>query len=250
MIATDSAIGAIELKRQYQSSMVSALILAALFHLCLVSAALIWDEASGVPGPPPGTSGETEGQIILRPLPPPPPIDAETLKKLAGSPPVEFSAGSIPVPTPDEFVIEEPAFPTKAELASYNAGQSLPGLGPFGEPGGTGDASGLAVVDYPKPEDFVVVDTMPVLVKLVEPEYPEVAVLTKVQGAVWIQALVDIDGSVKKARVLKHSDTKVGFEEAAVSAAYECKYRPALQNNRPVAVWVAYKVQFKLAEHQ
>ncbi len=250
MIPTNSTIGATELKRQYQSSMVSALILAALFHLCLVSAALIWDDASGVPGPPPGTPTDTEGQIILKPLPPPAPVDADLLKDLAGTLPAEFSAGSIPVPTPDELVYAEPAFPTRAELASYNAGQSLPGFGEFGEPGATGDASRLGAVDYPQPDEFVVVDTMPVLVKLVEPEYPEVAILTRVEGAVWVQALVDSDGSVKTAKVLKHSDTKVGFEEAAVVAAYECKYRPALQNNRPVPVWVAYKVQFKLAEHQ
>ena len=38
------------------------------------------------------------------------------------------------------------------------------------------------------------------------------------------------------------------FDDAAIEAAYKCKYKPAIQNGRPVAVWVSYQVEFVLEE--
>ena len=39
-------------------------------------------------------------------------------------------------------------------------------------------------------------------------------------------------------------------EEAAVKAAYKCRFKPAIQNGRPVAVWVSYQVEFVQIEGQ
>jgi len=38
----------------------------------------------------------------------------------------------------------------------------------------------------------------------------------------------------------------MGFEEAAVKAAYKCRYRPAIQNGNPIGVWISYTVEFVL----
>jgi TonB family protein len=46
--------------------------------------------------------------------------------------------------------------------------------------------------------------------------------------------------------VAKSSGSNVGFDEAAVEAALQCIYKPAIQNGQPVAVWVTYPVEFKL----
>ena len=46
--------------------------------------------------------------------------------------------------------------------------------------------------------------------------------------------------------IVKESGVNAGFEEAALDAAWDRKYRPAMQNNQPVAVWVAYQVRFTL----
>jgi len=46
--------------------------------------------------------------------------------------------------------------------------------------------------------------------------------------------------------LVKESGANAGFEEAALKAARKRKYRPALQNGQPVAVWVTYKKIFKL----
>ena len=36
------------------------------------------------------------------------------------------------------------------------------------------------------------------------------------------------------------------LDEAAVAVAHKCKFKPAIQNGRPVAMWVTYKVDFIL----
>jgi TonB family protein len=79
-----------------------------------------------------------------------------------------------------------------------------------------------------------------------KPLYPEMAQLTERSGIVWVQALVDKDGKVRDARILKPSGANVGFEDAAIEAAYKNLYKPAIQNGRPVSVWVSYKVEFKM----
>ncbi len=38
------------------------------------------------------------------------------------------------------------------------------------------------------------------------------------------------------------------LDDAAVASAYKYKYKPAIQNGRPVGLWVSYKVDFKLNE--
>ena len=73
----------------------------------------------------------------------------------------------------------------------------------------------------------------------------DMADLTQQSGSVWVQALIDKAGRVRDARILKPSGTQVGFEEAALAAAFEAVYKPAIQNGQPVAVWISYKVEFR-----
>jgi len=96
-----------------------------------------------------------------------------------------------------------------------------------------------------EPDSFIHVEEMPVEVYHQRPIYPEMARASNAAGTVWVQALVKPDGTVGDARILKPSGKGVGFEEAALVAAYQNRYRPAIQSGRPVAVWVAYKVDFK-----
>ena len=46
--------------------------------------------------------------------------------------------------------------------------------------------------------------------------------------------------------ITKSSGSAAGFDEAALAAAWEIRYVPATQNGHPVAVWVTYKVSFRL----
>jgi TonB family protein len=133
-------------------------------------------------------------------------------------------------------------FATRAELQELSA--------PVVTAASSGEGDSV-VVDipleeyFPTADEFVAVEEMPVEIRHEDPAYPEMAELTEKSGTVWVQARVDKEGRVRDARVLKPSGTNVGFEEAALEAAYKNLYRPAIQNGTPVAVWVSYKVEFK-----
>ncbi len=100
--------------------------------------------------------------------------------------------------------------------------------------------------EYPAPDSFVVYELMPEMIYEHQPAYPRIAQTAGLEGVVWIKALVDIDGSVRNAMVYVSSKSKAGFDDAALKAAYKCKYKPGIQNGRPVPVWVSYKVDFVL----
>ncbi|MFQ5601846.1 MAG: energy transducer TonB [bacterium] len=76
-------------------------------------------------------------------------------------------------------------------------------------------------------------------------KYPEIARKAGIEGRVIVQVLVSAKGEVVKTRIMKslgHS----GCDEAAVSAIKKVKWKPALQRDKPVRVWVAIPVIFKL----
>ena len=99
---------------------------------------------------------------------------------------------------------------------------------------------------FPNPDDIIAVDKMPEAVKSVIPAYPETAIKEGLSGEVLLQVLIDSEGEVRFVRVLKPSGVDAGFEEAAVKAAYQFRYKPAIVDDEPVAIWVKCPVKFKL----
>lgn len=94
-------------------------------------------------------------------------------------------------------------------------------------------------------EDFINVDKMPEMLEYVEPEYPELLKKAGIEGTVYIKAFIDKDGNVGDVKIAKSS----GHEEmdrAAATAAVKAKFRPAIKDGKPVAVWVTYSVNFVL----
>lgn len=98
----------------------------------------------------------------------------------------------------------------------------------------------------PKPDEFVAIDTNPVALTQPQPNYPDSARVAGIEGKVWVKVLIDKEGKVKDAVVLKDSGTKVGLEEAALAAARQVTWKPATQKGQPVAVWVSYEIKFSL----
>ncbi len=78
------------------------------------------------------------------------------------------------------------------------------------------------------------------------PKYPTLALANEIEGFVVIQAYINRHGKVTQARVENCSALALGFEEAAVKAAYLCKYKPALRRGKPIGLWVEYRVDFTL----
>ncbi|GAF98563.1 unnamed protein product, partial [marine sediment metagenome] len=87
--------------------------------------------------------------------------------------------------------------------------------------------------DYlPGVDEFVPVEIPAEQIYYHEPEYPRLAQTARMEAYVWVKALVDNEGNVRDAIILKSANSKAGFDEAAVQAAYKCRYKPAIQNGR------------------
>ncbi|MCC6650059.1 MAG: energy transducer TonB [Candidatus Eisenbacteria bacterium] len=95
----------------------------------------------------------------------------------------------------------------------------------------------------PKFGEYVQVDSLPVPLTRVQPEYPAEARKAGTQGTVLVQALVGRDGQVKDMRLVTRVE---GLDAAALMAVRQWKFRPAIFGGKPVAVWVAVPVKFEL----
>ncbi|MFH2055985.1 MAG: energy transducer TonB [bacterium] len=99
----------------------------------------------------------------------------------------------------------------------------------------------------PPPESFVHAEQQPEPLDLPLPKFPEEAKIRGVEGQVYVKVFVDANGDVQKAIVLKESGKNVGFEEAAIRAARQGKWKPAISpEGEPIGVWVAYPIKFTL----
>lgn len=85
----------------------------------------------------------------------------------------------------------------------------------------------------------------PTKIKHVAPVYPELAIQSRVQGVVIIEATIGTDGSVTDARVARPVAL---LDEAAVAAVRQWKFAPTTLNGEPVPVIMAVTVTFSLGE--
>ncbi|MDA2935214.1 energy transducer TonB, partial [Acidobacteria bacterium AH-259-D05] len=83
------------------------------------------------------------------------------------------------------------------------------------------------------------------LVHRVEPEYPDVAQQARVQGNVYLQVVVEEQGSVSDVKVIRGYSL---LNEAAVNAVRQWKYSPTLLNGEAVPVIATVVVNFALPD--
>ncbi len=76
-------------------------------------------------------------------------------------------------------------------------------------------------------------------------KYPEIARKAGIEGRVTIHVLVSEKGEVIKTKILQ-SLGHTGCDEAAVNAIKNVRWNPAMQRDKPVKVWVAIPVIFRL----
>ncbi len=86
--------------------------------------------------------------------------------------------------------------------------------------------------------------TGPRIVNRVEPSYPESLRGHNKSGLVLIQAIVNTDGSVGHATVVRHSDAE--FDDSALAAVRQWRYEPAVLKGRPVRVYLTITVSFRM----
>lgn len=235
-----SPYGAYELKAKYQRNF----LLGSLSILALVALILLvsWI-ASALKG---------EQQVFAAPkviktiaeLGPPPTIVQKPPQINVAQPNVAAPKVGIPKPVADDEVQDDNVqIASQKELADINT----PDIQAT-----TNEGSNI-VVDIkedeylPPPDEFVPVEIYPEMIYQETPEYPRLAKQAGLEGLVWVKALIDKEGNVRDAQVAKSCGTP-SLDEAAVKAAFKNKFKPGIQNGRPVACWVTYKVEFKINE--
>lgn len=90
------------------------------------------------------------------------------------------------------------------------------------------------VAPQPKPGFFV------------QPKYPEIAKQAGIEGRVILHLFINTEGNVLKVLVAKSLEESL--DKSAMEAAYKWKFYPALQRDKPVAVWASRVVTFILKE--
>lgn len=111
------------------------------------------------------------------------------------------------------------------------------------------DADSLVVdesmfdMDSDGPVSINAVEELPIAINTPAPEYPDMARKTGVEGAVRVRALITKEGKVAEVVVVEGN---MLLEDAAVAAVKQWSFKPALQQHRPVAVWVETSLHFGL----
>jgi protein TonB len=77
----------------------------------------------------------------------------------------------------------------------------------------------------------------------VKPVYPQLALISRVEGVVIIEATIGADGRVVNARVLRTAHL---LDSAALEAVRQWEFTPTLLNGVPVPVIMTVTVAFQL----
>jgi len=175
--------------------------------------------------------------VSYRELAAPPPLTENTPPPMVAiQTPVAPPTVAVPVPVPDAEAPPEQTIASQEEIAQVTPGVSSEGNDQLVVAPPSED-------ELPKFGEYVYVEELPEAVSKVAPVYPDMAREASVDGTVLVQALVGKDGKVKDTKVVKSIPM---LDAAAVAAVKGWVFKPALSNNKPVAVWVAVPVRFTL----
>jgi protein TonB len=171
----------------------------------------------------------------LQDLPPPISIKIE-VKEI-------IPATGIPIVVPDEQAVAEQTIQTQEEIKAAITAPAFTGDG--GEEIRVDISPAVELLNDrdPDADEFVPVEQMPVIIQRIVPEYPSLARKANVEGKVVIRAMVDENGNVTRAMIVEGDDI---FNQAALDAIYKTKFKPAINGNRAVKVWITYPVIFKI----
>jgi len=182
------------------------------------------------------------------PPPPPPPPAAAPVKVVKIQ--SEVINGQLRTPTkiPDKVQM------IKEEEAPPDLGAGVPGGVPGGIPGGsTGGVIGgilsstpVAVPKVATPQRVRVSSGVStgLLIRKVQPNYPQLAKQARIQGSVVLQAEISKDGTIQNLQLISGHPM---LAPAAIEAVKQWRYKPYLLNGEPVAVETQVVVNFSLS---
>ena len=199
-------------------------------------------------------------EVLHTPLPPPPPpssLGTQTLRRAPRRVTSEEILRDPPsIPRNIARVNDEPLPPSQFQSTS----NGVPGAIFDGQPGAVLDPVLRNILrnaepQLPPPQRFKPVQPQRIRVggivsaaRLIfqpKPEYPELARMTRTEGAVEFEAVIGKDGTIEELKVLSGHPLLV---KAALEAVRQWRYQPTLLNGEPVEVMTEITVNFKLAE--
>src|SRR5271163_433333 len=188
--------------------------------------------------------------LVAPPPPPPPPPPAAApvrVVKMVS----EVVNGQLRTPTkiPDkvQMIKEEEAPP---DLGAGGVPGGVPGGIPGGSTGGViGGILSSTHVDVPKvatPQRVRVSTGVStgLLIRKVQPNYPQLAKQARIQGQVVLQAEISKDGTIQNLQLISGHPM---LAPAAIEAVKQWRYKPYLLNGEPVAVETQVVVNFSLS---
>lgn len=236
MEPTTVSYGAMELKATTQRYWVEGFVLSVAIHSLVLAAFALWwsdvsTDISKIPLHRPWV-----GDIVIKN-----PVIPGIAERPRNPGRTENAAAKkgMPVPVPESLVGQEATVATQEELAE--------GVDPHGLELGGGNAGDLSIdkaTGEDEPVPFEAVEKLPVLVSRPAPVYPEVAIKAGIEGRVVVKVLVGKDGHVHDA-VVQYSTAEI-LNEAALAAAREYIFVPAVMNSGPVSVWMSVPFSFRL----
>lgn len=179
------------------------------------------------------------------PPPPPPPAEVHVVKKIETDLVNNQLRTPTKIPKKVEMIKEEEAPPP--QMAGVVGG--VPGGVPGGSMGGVmGSIIGGTPVAVPK----VAVQrvrisggvTQGMVIHKVQPTYPQMAKIARVQGSVVLAAIIGKDGTIQNLHVV--STASPLLNQSAIDAVKQWRYKPYILNGEPVEVDTTVTVTFTL----
>ena len=197
--------------------------------------------------PDPPRKAELKGQekIDVPVAPQPKPVPKETPPPAQVTLPAVTMAAS--VQDLPGMIASAPAISVPSQGSGVGGGAGTgtgTGIGP-GRGSGVGDGygGGFGGGAYQPGVNGV---SMPEVLYEKKPEYTSAAMRAKVQGTVEVEAIVNPDGTIGEARVVRSLDDRFGLDEKAIEAVRLWRFRPAVKGGRPVPVRVVIELTFTL----
>ncbi len=104
-------------------------------------------------------------------------------------------------------------------------------------PASTTDSNTAAQGEENAVVDLTELDSVPVVIREQEVEWPRAARFSKRQGVVIVQATVDTEGLVEDVMVLRADDEEFGITQAVIDAVMQYRFKPGTKNGVPVKTY-------------
>jgi protein TonB len=145
-------------------------------------------------------------------------------------------------PAPEE---PPPKAPALKEVSQETAPQPTPSPPPRAEPTAAPTAVPTPVAEtrVAPPETLGEAETPAKILRVVKPNYPQLALRARMRGIVLLRVLVSETGTPEQIEVLK--GVGGGLTEAAISAVRRWTFEPARRNGQAVKSWTTVAIPFE-----